>query len=136
MKNNSIQGSIRVISKRKGGTSAVPGEFIIDVDRTNPILGNRHLKNPNLSDKSEHARVIEAHADEFEADCLRSGAMFMAISRLADRVKAGERMALRCWCARPDRDVACHADIYKDKIAELAGLAAGQPKIEQFALFG
>ncbi len=33
------KGSVRVVSKRRGGAAPDPGETVIDIDRTNPILG-------------------------------------------------------------------------------------------------
>lgn len=39
-------GSVRVVSKRKGGVEPAMGEMVVDVDRTHPILGNHYvLKN-------------------------------------------------------------------------------------------
>lgn len=110
-------GSIRVVSKRKGGVMPIAGETIVDVDRAHPVLGNRHILVDHRDD-AERTRVIAANAEDFRQDAARQGPMFQALTALATRVAAGERIALRCWCA-PD---CCHADGYAATIAEIAGI--------------
>jgi hypothetical protein len=105
--------SIRVVSKRRerGAIVPTPDETVIDCDRSNPVLGNRHyLRDHN--DEAARAKVIAAHKRDFDADLARNGPISKAIDDLAARVLDGERVALRCWCApRP-----CHCDTY---VAEL-----------------
>lgn len=126
-----MSGSIRIVSKRKGGVEPVPGETIVDVDRTHAVLGNRHVLTDHR-DAKERARVISAYATEFAGQMADQGPMWRAVSDLAARFKGGERIALRCWCApRP-----CHAEIIQAKIYELAGIApqvgpAAQPEINR-----
>lgn len=110
-----MAGSVRVVSKRQGGTAALTDETVIDVDRVNPVLGNRHILR-NHHDDAERAVVIGAYEADFEADVARKGPMFQAVMALAARAAGGERLALRCWCAPK----ACHADLLAANIAELA----------------
>lgn len=108
-------GSIRVVSKRKGGITADPGEVVIDVDRSHPTLGNRHFLRDH-TDEEERERVVLAARDDFDADVARRGPKLLAVEAIAERVKNGERIALRCWCAPCE----CHAEDYAHKIAEIA----------------
>jgi hypothetical protein len=48
-----------------------------------------------------------------------SGPMSQAIKGLAARVGAGERMALRCWCAPKP----CHAELIRDRIAQVLDIS-------------
>lgn len=117
------KGSVRVVSKRRGGTAPDPGETVIDIDRTNPILGNRHiLKNPN--DEAERTRVIDAHGRDLDHDLAQNGPMAASLIALARRVAAGEQIALRCWCA-PKR---CHGDRQKYEIERMAEEISRAPK--------
>lgn len=116
-----ISGSVRVVSKRKGGAGAAADETIIDVDRTHPILGNPHVLH-NHRDSQERSRVIALLQADLQADERVRGPMNQALAQIALRVQAGERIALRCWCApRP-----CHADLYRERIEQLAGLRPEQ----------
>lgn len=110
-------GSVRVVSKRKGGLAAVAGEVVIDVDRTNPILGNRFVLRDHRDD-DERAQVIAAYERELDADIASRGPKSMELDRLAATVRGGARLALRCWCA-PRR---CHADRLALIVAERAGV--------------
>jgi hypothetical protein len=116
-----VTGSIRVVSKRKSPTStkALADEITIDVDRTNKVLGNPYVLN-NEDDPVERERVISSYEKDFKEDLAANGPMSKAITKIANRVTAGERIALRCWCA-PRR---CHADILRKQICKLAGLPA------------
>lgn len=104
-------GKARVVSKRSGGTPALPGETVISVDRTNRVLGNRHVMR-NLDDPAERARVIAAHRADLEADLAASGPISKELHRLVVRAAMGENIALACWCA----PCACHADSYAEII--------------------
>lgn len=108
---------IRLISKRKCGDLPRSNELIIDVDRSNPILGNPHfLENPN--DSLERLRVINAFQKDFEADCDENGPMSQECHRIADLLTSGKRVVLRCWCSPKP----CHGDIILEKIRALSGL--------------
>jgi Domain of unknown function (DUF4326) len=113
---NSV-GSIRVVSKRKGGTAVRSDEIIIDVDRDNHNLGNRYVLK-NHKDDEERDRVISTYQVDLENDCLAKGRMFSELLELSIKVSNGEKIALRCWCA-PKK---CHGDLLAMKIAELAML--------------
>ena len=107
-----------MVSKRKGGISPFAGETVVDVDRTNPILGNRHVLADHRDDRQRET-VIEAYRRDFEDDMARAGPMFRAVEGLARRFVAGESIALRCWCApRP-----CHAEIIQRMVLKLAGVS-------------
>jgi DNA helicase-2/ATP-dependent DNA helicase PcrA len=108
-------GGVRVVSKRKGGVTESAGETVVDVDRSNPVLGNRHYLNNHL-DADERARVIAAYDVDFQKDLAARGPMFAAVRDLAVRVAAGERLALRCWCAPFE----CHGDLVAAKVVEFA----------------
>jgi hypothetical protein len=105
--------SIRVVSKRRerGAIVAAADETVIDCDRSNPVLGNRHyLRDHN--DDNARAKVIAANKRDFDADVARNGPMSKAIDDIVARVLKGERIALRCWCApRP-----CHCNTYVAEI--------------------
>lgn len=126
----STSGSIRVISKRKGGVAAAPGEVIIDVDRVHPVLGNKYVLS-NHNDHNERERVIARYTQDFEQDTAVSGPMFGAIVGIAERVSAGERIALRCWCA-PRK---CHADILRAKVLEILGIQDESEAMAQVDMF-
>ena len=110
-------GSVRVVSRRKGGLQALPGEVVIDVDRSNPVLGNRHVLH-NHKDAEERDRVIAAYAADLAADLMARGPMSRAIDSLGARVVMGERLAFRCWCA-PRK---CHGDLLAKLVAKAGGV--------------
>lgn len=114
-------GSIRVVSKRKGGVPAAAHETIIDADRNNPVLGNLHILR-NHRDVKERAQVIAAHGHDLATDLASRGPIDQLLEQIAERVRDGEHIALACWCSpRP-----CHADRYAEIIAERAGLPIPQ----------
>ena len=111
-------GTVRVVSKRAGGVPAMPKEKIYDVDRTDPILGNKHhLK--NINDSCERKMVIEAHLLDVMKDLSENGPISKRLDLIAEEVSKGENIALRCWCAPKP----CHADTYKrliyDKVRKI-----------------
>lgn len=99
-------GSIRLASKRANsrGQPPQPGESIVSIDRTNPVLGNRHILH-NHRDSTEREIVIRLYEQDLVEDERVNGPMTKAIGRIADRVLAGERVVLMCWCF-PEAD--CH----------------------------
>lgn len=128
-------GSIRVVSKRKGGVAPHPDETIIDVDRTNAVLGNPfYLADHN--DEVQRKEVIARYAAKLEKDWSVGGPMSLSIRGIAAKAAAGERVALRCWCAPRN----CHADLIKNLVVSLVpGLAEEVPakksSANQMALF-
>jgi hypothetical protein len=111
-------GQIKIISKRKGGEKADSSFVRIDVDRKNPVLGNRHVLHNHLDD-SERADVINKYRVDFEKDCLNNGPMLEETKKIARRVYRGENIALACWCSGPPLFKPCHAEIIKNKIEEI-----------------
>ena len=114
-----MNGSIRVINKGKGRDHLRPGEIGVHVDRTNPELGNPYI----LRDKkSKEQRNI--CCDQFERmaehDMRTRGPIYRAVAALAERVLAGEKLALGCWC-KPER---CHADWICDQVRRMASQRA------------
>ena len=98
------EGSIRVVSKRAGGTKAEPGETVIDIDRTNPVMGNPFLMDE--SSDASRASVIELFIEMYKDDIRLRGKMYDWTMDVARRVKGGERIAIQCWCKPKD----CHGD--------------------------
>jgi len=78
-------GTIRVVSKRKGGDAATTGEVEVDGDRNNPVLGNPfHLD--NWKNESARMQVLTMHQREIlEPDILAGGPIYKEIGRLAAR---------------------------------------------------
>ncbi len=59
-------GSMRVVSQRKYTLiRAVPGETVIKVDRSNPVLGNKHILY-NHHDHGARRKVIEAFRKDLD----------------------------------------------------------------------
>ena len=109
-KMNNLHGLIRVVSKRRepGAVLARQDELVIDGDRSNPRLGNRHvLPSGAHEDGAYRARVIEAYRLDFIADIARNGPMSQAVDEIVAHLRAGRNVALRCWCAPRD----CHLDL-------------------------
>lgn len=127
------KGNIRTVSKRKGGVLPTAFETVIEIDRSNPVLGNPVVLQDHRDTKAR-AAVIQEHQQQVDQDLAVQGPVYRALKALADRVAAGEFIALRCWCApRP-----CHGDYYCKVIRDLAGLppapeSAKEP--EQTSLF-
>lgn len=125
-----MTGSIRVVSKRAGGVKASAHECVVAVDRTHPQLGNPFILH-NHNDPAERDGVISQYNDKYEADKAVNGPMYRAVQKLAERVMAGEHIALECWCA-PRK---CHADKLAEDIRKLAGLGPEVKIGEQPSLF-
>lgn len=107
---------VRIISKRQGGKAAKHGETVIDVDRSHPSLGNRH----HLSDwrnDAERAEVIRRHNQDLLADIAAKGPMYRELQKMAARLRDGENLALRCWCAPKP----CHAENYRRELEVVLG---------------
>ncbi len=110
-----MPGVVRVVSKRAGGVPARPGELVIDGDRKNPLLGNRHVLS-NHRDPVERARVISDHLiQDLEPDVLQGGSIYRELKRVAGLVLSGQNVAFSCWCA----PMPCHCDHYAEAVQML-----------------
>ena len=112
-------GTIRVVNKTGGKVELREGEVLVHVDRGNPDLGNPYV----LRDKKsrEQRNVV---CDQFERmaehDMRTRGPIYRAVAALAERVLAGEKLVLGCWC-KPER---CHADWICDQVRRMASQRA------------
>ena len=126
---SNIHGTIRVVSKRReaGAVMARPDEMIIDGDRSNPRLGNRHILSRH-TDPVERAQVIESYRLDFVADIARNGPMSQAVDEIIAHMKAGRNVALRCWCAPRN----CHLDLVAAEAARRLSCDAvsAQPELK------
>ena len=93
------QGYIRVVNVRGDEDFCpIPSEKLIMVDRTNKILGNRHVM--KVKSRMERERVIEAFRKDIEADIAGGGPMSKALMDMAkDIVENNAKIGAGCWCA-------------------------------------
>lgn len=111
----SNQGTIRVTNKRKGSRHIPsPSDYIVNIDRRNFILGNRHILPPKPTPE-DRGMIIEAFRVDLEADKLANGPMIQEIGRIANFVRCGANVALDCWCA----PLPCHGDVIKEEMERL-----------------
>lgn len=110
-------GHVRVTNIRGEGTQPEPDELVIYIDRSNPVLGNRHILRNKL-DRDERRRVIEAYRKDLEEDFGWGGPMSQAVQAIAKKVMAGEEVCLHCWCA----PLPCHGDVIADKVRQIIGI--------------
>ena len=99
--------SIRVISKRSGGTKKMHGEVVINIARPS-ILGNPFY----MANESQRANVIAKYRVWLDEHRKNASPIWAEVKQLAARAKAGEHLALECWCA----PCACHGDVIKAAI--------------------
>jgi len=109
-----MTGSIRVVSKRKGGIPPKSGEIVIAGDRSNPILGNPYILKDH-DDMKERLNVIQKYSEDLDKDFEKRGPKFKYCQNIAEMIRNGENIALCCWCA----PLPCHLDLVKNKIEEL-----------------
>ena len=112
-----MEGCIRLGNFHRGmapDAAPEPGETVVAVDRSHPVLGNRHvLRNPN--DPVERAQVIAAYRRDMDNDFARCGPMSKAVRDLADRVLAGERLVAMCHCMPRQ----CHGQVIIEQVERL-----------------
>lgn len=112
---NNAFGSVRIGNKRKGSLAkANSQEVSTDVDRMNPILGNKYVLK-NADDSKARDNVIVCYNTDYEADFLADGPMARATKALARRVMNGEKLILMCWCCPKP----CHANLIIAKIRKI-----------------
>jgi hypothetical protein len=81
------------------------------------VLGNpwSHLRSDLATQVGSRTEAIKLYTERL--DSLPDDAPeLVAIRELADRVRAGERVALECWCS----PYPCHGDVLADRILKLA----------------
>lgn len=102
--------SIIVLSLRKNASPAPDGYRLVRVDRRNRILGNQHeMANQSVAERN---RVISEFRKDVDRSRRKGGELWREIEKLANRVEAGEKLGLQCWCTPK----ACHADVIKSAI--------------------
>lgn len=108
---------ILVVSRRKDGTPTPASYTVVACDRqSGSPLGNPHT----MYAEWQRDEVCERFDRDFYAAlAMREGPLYQAYVELLRRARAGERLALQCWCA-PAR---CHADSIKRQLER--DLAAG-----------
>lgn len=123
-----MTGYVRVVNYRKDmapeGSLPEPDEVVVPVDRSNPVLGNKHVLRNKL-DHQERLKVIAEFAADLERDFTVKGLMHQAVNDIATRVLSGERICLQCACKPMD----CHGDVIAKKVNDLvlARKAEAQP---------
>ncbi|BCM95233.1 hypothetical protein [Burkholderia phage FLC6] len=106
--------NILLLNKRNK-TAVYPSDLlVIDIDRTCPILGNP-FPMKDKDDDEERSFVIDSYRRYFEKEYTNNGILTKRIHELADLVRSGKRIGLRCWChPKP-----CHGNIIISKIKKL-----------------
>ena len=91
------QGYIRVVNVRGDEDFCpIPSEKLVMIDRSNPVLGNRHVM--KAKSRMERERVIEAFRKDIEADIAIGGPMSQALSEMAqDIVENNAKIGCGCW---------------------------------------
>ena len=102
---------MRVVSKRKGGVSAASGETKIYIGRPHP-LGNPFV----MTKESDRLVVVAKYRNWLRVEYKKSKAVFDSLNDLVRRHKAGEQLALECWCA----PLACHGDVVIEAVLKLS----------------
>ena len=111
-------GEIRLGNKRSNGVKRLVGFESIDVDRENPVLGNKAILWDHRDD-AERARVIECYRVEYEADWKVDGPMKQETLKLARKAYRGQNLLLLCWCSGAPTYKPCHAELIKSRIEEI-----------------
>ena len=99
--------TIRVVSKRSGGTKPVPGELVINIARPS-VLGNPF----HMRSESQRAQVVADYREWLQNRYGVDAAVTNELHRIADLVKQGKQVAVECWCA----PCACHGDVVVDAV--------------------
>lgn len=111
------KGGVRITNMRVSmspETQPEEHETVVVIDRTNAVLGNRHI----LTQKSnlrERERVIALHQKDLDHSMKVNGEMAKEIHALAARVRDGERLCLACWC----QPSPCHGENYVRAIRQI-----------------
>lgn len=103
------RGRVRVTNMRVSmspETCPEEDESVVVIDRTNLVLGNKHVLYKK-SDLRAREQVIAAYKKDLDADMSRDGPMSRELNELAARVRDGEKLCLSCWC----QPSPCHGDL-------------------------
>lgn len=112
-------GRVRLGNKRSGAAAKPQsGDIVVDIDRSNPILGNPYILKDHRDD-ARRAEVIALYKVKYDADIARQGPMAIATETLAEKVRKGAHIILMCWCAGVPFNKPCHGDLIKEQIRKL-----------------
>lgn len=115
---------IRVLSKRDKNVELPEDLLVIDIDRTNPLLGNP-FPMKNKDDDEERTRVIQQFEEHFNRQMSIDGLVRKLIMDLVQTYVSGKPIGLRCWChPKP-----CHGDVIKNTIERLGKEAMALTKL-------
>jgi hypothetical protein len=98
---------IRVISKRKGGSKALPGEIVVYIGRPSTLENTFEM-----AKEADRKSVITQFKEKLILDYRQKGAVYRELNRLSELVRNGSELALECWCA----PLKCHGDVLKAAI--------------------
>lgn len=102
-------GYVRVVNVRPDmdpDNKPEEDEVIIPVHRDNPIFGNKHVLK-NKDDPEERKKVIDSFRSDLDRDIMSGGPMSQEIEDIAQRVVAGDKVCLSCFCKPRE----CHGDV-------------------------
>ena len=115
-------GNVRLGNKRSGAAAKpLPGDTVINIDRTNPVLGNPYVLQNHRDDK-RRTEVIQLYKIKYEADIAQHGPMAIATEAIARKVRSGQSIILMCWCSGAPYNKPCHGDLIKAQIERLLEL--------------
>lgn len=121
---------IRLLNKRDKGVSYPSDLQIFDIDRTDPVLGNPFRLEDKDNDDERYS-VIQQYRQYFNEQYKTNGSFFIRIQYLAELVKSGKKIALRCWChPKP-----CHGNVIIEKINELLEGPMSEVKVKEVPEF-
>lgn len=105
---------IRLLNKRNRNTDTTGWE-VIDIDRpSNSILQNYFVMK-DKNDDEERERVVFQYKEYFDEQYANNPEFSSYVNDIANAVKAGRQIALRCWCS-PKK---CHGHVIINKIHEI-----------------
>jgi len=117
-------GSVRVVHV-KAPREDTQGEVVIRVDRTHPVLGNRHILRVK-SNQVGRMQVIAAYRTDLEADLKVKGPMYRSAMQIVQLMLDGKDVALACHCS----PLACHADVIAEHARVLAAAHQGADRCD------
>lgn len=110
-----LEDNIVVVSARQTGTPTPPGFTEVKISRPSVLANPYRMKNPLETERrkviKEFKKFLTKEEQWKEASPVRE-----EILSLAARLKGGEKIALKCWCA-PKK---CHGDVIRDAVLSIA----------------